>query len=86
MKTWRLILDIVVIAMAVTGVVLYTANEPTATVFGATGLATITALGVGLLGELLGILIGKDDFSTKTYFVSVAVGVVFALVLSLIVL
>lgn len=86
MKIWRLVLDIIVVVTIVTGVVAYNSNDSTATVLAVTGLGAISALGAGLIGELAGVLIGKDDFSTKAYLISVAAGAVFALVLSLIIM
>ena len=86
MKTWRLLINVVLVAIAVAGVVWQEASIGTATVLGATGIATIASLGAALAGEFVGVIIDRGDFCKKSYFISVAVGVVFALVLSLIVL
>jgi hypothetical protein len=86
MKTWRLLINVFFVAIAVAGVIWQESNLGTATVWGAVGIATVASLGAALLGEFIGIIVGKDDFCKKSYFISVAVGVVFALVLSLIVL
>lgn len=86
MKLWRVLLNVVLVVLAVSGIVWYTSSEPDATVFYATGIATVASFGVALIGEFIGIVVGLDDFNKGSYFISVAVGAVFALVLSLIVL
>ena len=86
MKLWRVLLNVVLVVLGVSGIVWYTSSEPDATVFYTTGIATVASFGVALIGEFIGIIVGLDDFNKGSYFISVAVGVVFALVLSLIVL
>lgn len=86
MKLWRVLLNVVLVVLAVSGIVWYTSSEPDATVFYATGIATVASFGVALIGEFIGIIVGLDDFNKGSYFVSVAVGVVFAIILSFIVL
>lgn len=87
MKLWRVLLNVVLVVLAVAGILWYTASiEPDATVFYATGIATVASFGVALIGEFIGIVVGIDDFNKGSYFVSVAVGVVFAIILSFIVL
>ena len=85
-KLWRVLLNVVLVVLAVSGIVWYTSSEPDATVFYTTGIATVASFGVALIGEFIGIIVGLDDFNKGSYFTSVAVGAVFALVLSLIVL
>lgn len=86
MKLWRVLLNVVLVVLGVAGIVWYASTEPDATVFYATGIATVASFGVALIGEFIGIVVGLDDFNKGSYFISVAVGAVFALVLSLIVL
>ena len=85
-KLWRVLLNVVLVVLAVSGIVWYTSSEPDATVFYTTGIATVASFGIAGIGEFIGIVVGLDDFNKGSYFISVAVGVVFALVLSLIVL
>lgn len=85
-KLWRVLLNVVLVVLAVSGIVWYTSSEPDATVFYTTGIATVASFGIAGIGEFIGIIVGLDDFNKGSYFVSVAVGAVFALVLSLIVL
>ena len=86
MKLWRVLLNVVIVVLGVSAIVWYASTEPNATVFYATGIATVSSLGLALIGEFIGIVVGIDDFNKGSYFISVAVGAVFALVLSLIVL
>lgn len=86
MKLWRVLLNVVLVVLGVSAIVWYASTEPNATVFYATGIATVASFGVALIGEFIGIVVGIDDFNKGSYFISVAVGAVFALVLSLIVL
>lgn len=86
MKLWRVLLNVVLVVLAVSGIVWYTSSEPDATVFYTTGIATVASFGIAGIGEFIGIVVGVDDFNKGSYFVSVAVGAVFALVLSLIVM
>lgn len=86
MKTWRLLINVVLVAIAVAGVVWQESTIGTATLLGATGIATIASLGAALAGEFVGVIIDRGDFCKKSYFISVAVGVVFAIILSFIVL
>lgn len=86
MKLWRVLLNVVLVVLGVAGIVWYTSSEPDATVFYTTGIATVASFGIALIGEFVGIIVGLDDFNKGSYFISVAVGVVFALVLSLIVM
>ena len=86
MKLWRLLINVVLVAIAVAGVVWQEASIGTATVLGTTGIGVIASLGAALLGEFIGIIVGKDDFNKWSYFTSVAIGVVLAVIISLIVL
>ena len=86
MKLWRILVNVFFVAIAVAGVIWQESNLGIATVLGAIGIATIASLGAALAGEFVGVIIDRGDFCKKSYFISVAVGVVFALVLSLIVL
>ena len=86
MKFWRVLLNVVLVVLGVAGIVWYASTEPDATVFYATGIATVASFGIAGIGEFVGVIIDRGDFCKKSYFISVAVGVVFALVLSLIVL
>lgn len=86
MKLWRLLVNVVFVVLAVAGVVWQESSIDTATVWGTVGISSIASLGAALLGEFIGIIAGKDNFNKWSYFASVAIGVVFALVLSLIVL
>ena len=86
MKLWRVLLNVVLVVLGVAGIVWYTSSEPDATVFYTTGIATVASFGIAGIGEFIGIIVGLDDFNKGSYFISVAVGAVFALVLSLIVM
>lgn len=86
MKAWRLLINVVLVAIAVAGVVWQEASIGTATVLGTTGIGVIASLGAALGGEFVGVIIDRGDFCKKSYFISVAVGVVFAIILSFIVL
>lgn len=86
MKLWRILINVFFVAIAVIGVVWQESSLGTATVWGTVGISTVASLGAALLGEFIGIIVGKDDFCKKSYFISVAVGVVFAIILSFIVL
>lgn len=86
MKIWRLVLNVVLVILAVGGVVWQESVIDGATILGTTGISIFASLGAALLGELLGIIIGKDDFNKKSYFISAGVGVIIALILSAIVL
>lgn len=86
MKFWRVLLNVVLVVLGVAGIVWYASTEPDATVFYATGIATVASFGIAGIGEFIGIVAGLDDFNKGSYFISVAVGAVFALVLSLIVI
>lgn len=86
MKIWRLLVNVFFVAIAVIGVIWQESTVGTATVWGAVGIAAIASLGAALLGEFVGIIAGKDDFGKWSYFTSVAIGVVFAIILSFIVL
>ena len=86
MKIWRLLVNVFFVAIAVIGVIWQESSLGTATVLGTVGIATIASLGAAILGEFIGIIAGKDDFNKGSYFISVAVGVVFAIILSFIVL
>ena len=86
MKLWRVLLNVVLVVLGVAGIVWYASTEPDATVFYATGIATVASFGIAGIGEFIGIVAGLDDFNKGSYFISVAVGAVFALVLSLIVI
>ena len=86
MKLWRLLVNVVFVVLAVAGVVWQESNLGTATVCGTVGIASVASLGAALLGEFIGIIAGKDNFNKWSYFASVAIGVVFAIILSFIVL
>ena len=86
MKLWRLLVNVVFIVLAVAGVVWQESNLGTATGWGTVGIASVASLGAALLGEFIGIIAGKDNFNKWSYFASVAIGVVFAIILSFIVL
>ena len=86
MKLWRLLVNVVLVVLAVAGIVWYASTEPDATVFYATGIATVASFGIALIGEFIGIVAEPGNFNKKSYFLSVAIGAVFALILSAIVL
>ena len=86
MKLWRLLINVVLCILAVAGVVWQASGESTATVLGTTGIGVVASFGAALIGEFIGIVAEPGDFNKKSYFISVAIGAVFALVLSLIVL
>lgn len=86
MKIWRLLVNVFFVAIAVIGVIWQESSLGTATVWGAVGISTIASIGAALLGEFIGIVAEPGDFCKKSYFISVAVGVVFAIILSFIVL
>lgn len=86
MKLWRVLLNVVLVVLGVAGIVWYTSSEPDATVFYAAGIATVASFGIAGIGEFIGIVAEPGDFCKKSYFISVAVGVVFAIILSFIVL
>lgn len=86
MKIWRILVNVFFVAIAVIGVVWQESSLGTATVWGTVGISTVASLGAALLGEFIGIIVGKDDFSKWGYLTSVVIGVVFAVIISLIVL
>ena len=86
MKLWRLLINVLLVVLACAGVVWQANGEPTATVLGTTGIGVVASFGAALIGEFIGIVAEPGDFNKKSYFISVAVGAVFALILSLIVL
>lgn len=86
MKLWRILVNVFFVAIAVIGVIWQESNLGTATVWGTVGISSIASLGAALLGEFVGIIAGKDNFNKWSYFASVAIGVVFAIILSFIVL
>lgn len=79
-------MNVFFVAIAVIGVVWQESSLGTATLLGTVGIATVASLGAALLGEFIGIIAGKDNFNKWSYFASVAIGVVFAIILSFIVL
>ena len=85
-KFWRVLLNVVIVVLGVAGIVWYASTEPNATVFYSAGIATVSSFGLAIIGELLGIIIGKDDLNSGSYFLSVAIGAVLAVIISLIVL
>ena len=86
MKLWRLLINVLLVVLACAGVVWNESCYEGATVLGATAISVFASLGAALAGEFIGIVAEPGDFCKKSYFISVAVGVVFALVLSFIVL
>ena len=86
MKIWRILVNVFFVAIAVIGVVWQESSLGTATVWGTVGIATIASLGAALLGEFVGIIVGKDNFNKCSYFASVAIGVVLSIIISAIVL
>ena len=86
MKLWRLLINVLLVVLACAGVVWNESCYEGATVLGATAISVFASLGAALAGEFIGIVAEPGDFNKGSYFVSVAVGAVFALVLSLIVL
>lgn len=86
MKLWRLLINVVLVAIAVACVVWQESTIGTATVLGTTGIGVIASLGAALAGEFIGIVAEPGDFNKKNYLLSVVIGVVFAFILSLIVL
>lgn len=86
MKIWRLLINVVLVVLACAGVVWQESSIETATAMGTTGIAIFASLGAALLGEFIGIVAEPGDFNKKSYWFSVAIGAVFALVLSLIIM
>lgn len=86
MKLWRLLINVLLVVLACAGVVWNESCYEGATVLGATGISVFAALGAALLGEFIGIVAEPGDFNKKSYLLSVVIGVVFAFILSLIVL
>jgi hypothetical protein len=86
MKLWRLLINVLLVVLACAGVVWNECCYEGATVLGATAISVFASLGAALAGEFIGIVAEPGDFCKKSYFISVAVGVVFAIILSFIVL
>lgn len=86
MKLWRLLINVVLVVLACAGVVWNESCYEGATVLGATAISVFASLGAALAGEFVGIVAEPGDFNKKSYLLSVVIGVVFAFILSLIVL
>lgn len=86
MKLWRLLINVLLVVLACAGVVWNESCYEGATVLGATAISVFASLGAALAGEFIGIVAEPGDFNKGSYFISVAVGVVFAIILSFIVL
>lgn len=86
MNLWRLLINVVLVLLAVAGVVWQEASIDTSSAMGAAGIAIVASFGAALMGEFFGIIFGLGDFDKKTYFLSVAIGAVMAVILSLIVI
>lgn len=86
MKLWRLLINVLLVVLACAGVVWNESCYEGATVLGATAISVFASLGAALAGEFIGIVAEPGDFCKKSYFISVAIGVVFAIILSFIVL
>lgn len=86
MKLWRLLINVLLVVLACAGVVWNESCYEGATVLGATAISVFASLGAALAGEFVGIVAEPGDFNKKNYLLSVVIGVVFAFILSLIVL
>ena len=86
MKLWRLLINVLLVVLACAGVVWNESCYEGATVLGATAISVFASLGAALLGEFIGIVAEPGDFCKKSYFISVAVGVVLSIIISAIVL
>ena len=72
--------------IAVIGVVFQEAAISASFLMPAIGIGIFAALGGGLLGEFIKILVCKTDFNKKHYFIGSAVGMVLGIVLGVIIL
>jgi len=72
--------------IAVIGVAFQEAAISASFLLSVIGIGAFAALGGGLLGELVKILVCKTDFNKKQYFIGSAVGLVLGVILAVILL